>query len=165
MDSSIVKDAYDAHHTALHNYLVSLTRNRDNADDAVQEAYLRLSREVNEGRAPDQPRAWLYQVGRNVIISRARRVAVADRLQHHFVERGLSSAADHVAEAREQTRELDAALREQSAVDRRVLVMAAEGYGAAEIAAAMGSTPGATRTRLSRARTRLRARLQMSPEC
>ena len=152
MDSAIVTDAYDSHHTALHRYLLSLTRNRDNADDAVQEAFARLSHEISEGRVPDEPRAWLYQVGRNLVISRARRMAVADRLQHHFVERRMGSSAEELAVAREQTRELGVVLREQNAVDRTVLVMAAEGYGAAEIAAAVGTTAGAARTRLCRAR-------------
>lgn len=49
------------------------------AEDLVQETFLRLTRETRAGRSPAQVRAWLYQVAANLAVSRSRRRSTALR--------------------------------------------------------------------------------------
>ena len=56
-----------------------MTRDRDAADDLVRESFLRLVKEINSGRVPDNVGAWLFRVCSNLATSRGRRLTVAQR--------------------------------------------------------------------------------------
>jgi RNA polymerase sigma factor (sigma-70 family) len=160
MENIFVVDAYTEHRGALYGYLVALTRDVDIAEDAVQEAFTRLTREVRADRAPDNVRAWLFQVGRNLITSAGRHRQVVDRYQPRLVELGDHRSAEEQWLEVEEGRRLHALLANLDAVDRRSLMMAALGYSGAEIGQAIGRSENAVRTRLCRARSRLRAELE-----
>ena len=49
-----------------------------------------------------------------------------------------------------------------SGTERRALSLAANGYGSREIAASVGRSPGATRTLLCRARSKIRDRVRLA---
>jgi RNA polymerase sigma factor (sigma-70 family) len=157
---AVVLAAYEAHARDLNAFARSLVREREAAEDVVAEAYLRLVREVGAGRQPDDVRAWLYRVVANLVMSRGRRLTVARRFLVHLVDRRSSESP----EARHLRLDVDPALREAVLAlppDSRVaLVMAARGASGVEIAAAIGRSEAATRTLLTRARQRVRARLE-----
>jgi RNA polymerase sigma factor (sigma-70 family) len=157
---AVVLAAYEAHGRDLNAFARSLVREREAAEDVVAEAYLRLVREVGAGRQPDDIRGWLYRVVANLVMSRGRRLAVARRFLVHLVDRRSSESP----EARHLRLDVDPALREAVLAlpsDSRIaLVMAARGASGVEIAAAIGRSEAATRTLLTRARQRVRARLQ-----
>ena len=161
MDTDVTSSAYDAHHVQLYRFVASITRDGDVAHDVVQEAYTRLERAVKSQRAPRETHAWLFQVGRNLVFDRRRRQLTADRLTERLSAGGVSPSAEDEYLAREARRDLEVMLAETSAQDRTALLMAAEGYSGAEIARAVGLSEGAVRTRMTRARRRLRER--MSP--
>ena len=156
---AVVLAAYEAHARDLNAFARSLVREREAAEDVVAEAYLRLVREVHAGRQPDDVRGWLYRVVANLVLSRGRRLTVARRFLVHLVDRRSGESP----EARHLRLDVDPALREAVlalAPDARVaLVMAARGASGAEIAATIGRSEAATRTLLTRARQRVRARL------
>lgn len=60
--------------TALVDYAVPIVGNRANAEDVVQEAYLRFSA-AGDATAIEQPLAYLYRVVRNHALDVARRLA------------------------------------------------------------------------------------------
>ena len=114
--------------------------------------------EIDAGRAPLDPAAWLYRVGRNLAISRARRNAVATRAMPGLLDRGVAaSPEDAVLDARARRDGLYDALATLAGDDRRIVVLAAQGYRPEEIAPLIGCSGAATRTRLCRARGRLRS--------
>lgn len=156
---AVVLAAYEAHARDLHAFARSLVREREAAEDLVAEAFARLVREAHVGRTPDDVRGWLYRVTANLVMSRGRRLTVARRFLGSLVDRRTSESP----EARHLRLDIDPALREavlSLAPDARVaLVMAARGASGAEIAAAIGRSEAATRTLLTRARQRVRARL------
>jgi RNA polymerase sigma-70 factor (ECF subfamily) len=160
MDTDVTSQAYDAHHEQLYGYLVSITRDGDLAHDVVQEAYARLQREVKHQRAPREMRAWLFRVGRNLVIDRGRRQQLADTLPDRLRVESAGPSAEEECLVREARRELDVLLAQTSSDDRTALLMAAAGYSGAEIARAVGLSEGAVRTRMTRARGRLRMRLR-----
>jgi RNA polymerase sigma factor (sigma-70 family) len=162
METALVVQAYDAYHDQLHRYLAAMTRDGEQAQDLVHESFMRLTREVRAGRAPDNPRAWLYRVGRNLVISGARRQQVAERNRDRLVQRDYTASAEDQYVWRESGSELRALLGQLDWIDRTSLLMAAEGYSGAEIARIVGRSENAVRTRMCRARTRLRHGLEAS---
>jgi RNA polymerase sigma-70 factor, ECF subfamily len=155
-----VEEAYGSYRDQLLSFLVSLTRNRDTAEDLLQETYVRLAREHRAGRAPENVRAWLYRVARNTVISGGRRRQVAERWLARQPGHGVGASAEEHYLLRAAGAEVRAALLELDSSDQTALLMAAEGYTGAEIAAATGRSCAAVRTRMCRARGRLRDRLQ-----
>jgi RNA polymerase sigma-70 factor (ECF subfamily) len=158
-DGTVLTDLYLAHAPGLTRWMTSFTRDPEVAADIVQEAFLRLARELEAGRRPDNAPAWLAQVARNLATSRARRVSTASRFEP-FLERP-SAPEDPAAAviATERAEAVHAALAGLRPVDRTALLLAAEGHHNAEIAFQIGRTELATRALLCRARRRLRPML------
>ena len=71
--AAVVTAAFEQYHAELYSYLRRSTRDEGAAEDLMQESFLRLFKEVEAGRTPDNMRAWLYRVGSNLAISRGRR--------------------------------------------------------------------------------------------
>lgn len=160
---ALVLAAYEAHARDLNAFARSLVRERESAEDLVAEAYLRLVREVHAGRAPDEVRGWLYRVTANLVMSRGRRIAVAARFVSRLVDRrsAESPEARHLRlDIPDDLREAVLALPEDARV---AVVLAARGASGREIAEAIGRSEAATRTLLTRARQRVRARLEERP--
>jgi RNA polymerase sigma factor (sigma-70 family) len=158
----ILESAYLAHAAGLRGRLLSMTRDPALADDLVGEAFLRLALEIDAGRTPRDVPAWLYRVGKNLLISRARRASVATRALPALFERDHAPSPEDEIVTRERDRELHDLVASLGGVDRTVVVLAAQGYRTEEIARLIGSTGAATRTRLCRARGRLRVRLELA---
>lgn len=157
---AVVLAAYEAYARELNAFARSLVRDREAGEDLVAEAYLRLVREAHAGRTPDDVRAWLYRVTANLVLSRGRRISVA----HRFLGRLIDRRQGESPESRHLRLAIDPALREAVlalAPDARVaVVMAARGASGREIAATLGRSEAATRTLLTRARQKVRARLE-----
>jgi RNA polymerase sigma-70 factor (ECF subfamily) len=151
-----VEAAYAAHAGRLLRRLTTTTRNPTAAEDLAQEAFMRLVIEVNAGRMPEDPGAWLYRVGHNLAMSRGRRIAVANRRAGEFASPNDAPSPETIALEAERDFELHDALDGLGAIDKRALILSAHGYRGAEIARCLGRTNGATRTLLCRARLKLR---------
>ena len=154
-----LETVYREHAPALRGRLLKLTRDPALADDLASEAFLRLATEIDAGRVPLEPAAWLYRVGSNLMISRARRVAVATRAMPGLLERDVAQSPEDEVVRRERNETLHGALATLGGDDREIVVLAAQGYRPEEIARLTGRSGSATRTRLCRARGRLRAQL------
>jgi RNA polymerase sigma factor (sigma-70 family) len=61
---------YEAYAVHLNKYMFTLTRNREEAADLVQEAFLRLCQQIS---LPEYPRTWLSRTGYRLFIDRWRR--------------------------------------------------------------------------------------------
>jgi RNA polymerase sigma-70 factor (ECF subfamily) len=160
--TAIVEASWAEHAAGLHAYLLSLTRDPSTAEDIAQEAFLRLTREVGDGRTPDNIGGWLHRVATNVAMSRARHNQVVDRYAPTLFDRGLADSPEDAVLRSERDRLIRDALAGLSATDRAAVVMAAEGYRGPEIARALARTQAATRTLLCRARARLRGSLVLA---
>ncbi len=154
--AAFITTAYEAHSSAIHGMALGSTRDPELAADVTQEAVLRLLAEARRGRLPDNVGGWLYRTTANLIVSRARRAAVARRFMPHLLRRDSPLEPDAATLGRERRGQLDAALASLSATDRIVLLMAAQGATGEEIARHLGRSRGATRVVLLRARKKLR---------
>jgi len=158
-EATFVLEAFEEHQQKLTSFAYAMTRDRDSAEDLVQESFLRLVKEINAGRAPENVSAWLFRVCSNLATSRGRRLTVAQR----FLRVQRSGHDEPPAEIEILRREENTALLEglsRLAPDARAaLLMAAQGFSGREIAEALDRTEVATRTMMFRAREKLRVYL------
>ena len=111
-DVGHVSRAYEAWAPELRRYATSRTHDPAAAEDLVQEAFVRLAIEARSSRSPTNPRAWLYRVVLNLIISGSRRAAVARRRSPELaIGEGLADSAEAVILASERHHALVAALQ------------------------------------------------------
>ncbi len=125
----------------------------DDAEDVVQEAVLRAFLSLSQLREPARFESWLCGIALNIAKMRLRSAATEARAL------AVAGAAPHGPEvdALEDVREAVALL--PPAQRDAVLLHYVDGLSCEEVAAALGSTPGAVRVRLHRARAELRRRL------
>ncbi|MGA3026751.1 MAG: RNA polymerase sigma factor [Bryobacteraceae bacterium] len=145
----------------MHERQVLLTSLRllgrmEDAQDAAQEAFLKLYRNLRIFGSPAEIRPWLYRVTVNVChdLARKRGLLAAEAL-------ALDVAVEDGGEERiglEQQRELLAeALTYLPEKERAAIVLREiEGLDTDEVAAILGSTPATVRTQVSTGRARLR---------
>jgi RNA polymerase sigma-70 factor (ECF subfamily) len=164
-DAAVVA-AWAAHQGELYAFLLRTTRDREVAEDLLAESFLRLTTEARAGRAPDNVRAWLYRVAANLATSRGRRLSAAVRGLVRLRGTGsgatLAEAPETAYLAREGRTGLMTALADLAPDARAALLLSAEGFSGAEIAAAIGRTEPATRTLLCRTRVTVRRRLEQT---
>ncbi|MFI5293118.1 MAG: RNA polymerase sigma factor [Candidatus Limnocylindrales bacterium] len=162
-EADAVTTAFELYHAELYSFLRRSTRDASAAEDLLQEAFLRLTREVDAGRTPEHLRGWLYRVASNLAISRSRRRVTAmdwlSRYGRRETEETFGSPEQDVI-ARERSTALDAAMATLPAETRTALLLSADGFTGEEIAAVIGRSHGATRTLLSRARVQVRLELE-----
>lgn len=161
---ALVVDAWTTHHGALFSYLVRITRDPEAAEELLQEAFLRLTRETRAGRAPDNVHAWLFHVATNLAVSRGRRITTAlrslARLRPVSAAGRLDDGPEAAAIALDARGRLVSVLGQLSPDARAALLLSSEGFSSADIAAAIGRSNAATRTLLSRTRVQARRLLE-----
>ena len=152
---------YRTHHAPLVRYLTRLSGDPDLADDAAQEAFVRLAERPPADER--ELRAWLFTVATNVVRDARRtgrrraEILAGDPEGASPTPPGPDPADDVVrAELRLHVR---AALDALSERDRAILLMREEGFKHREIANAVGITTGSVGTVIARALNRLAERL------
>ena len=155
---------FDRYFAEIHRY-IARRLGGDAADDLAAETFLtafRKRRGFDAGRGI--VRAWLYGIATNHISRYQRSARRASRAMARTPppmrdEGHADQVVDRVTAAASR-RDLAAALAGLAAGDREVLLLVAlGGLSHAEVAAALGIAYGTVGSRLSRARTRLRAAL------
>jgi len=137
--------------------------NADMALDIMQEAFLRLWKQLLEGNEILNPRAWLLRVARNLAEDYAKSAFRRNGTHAPQTMNGVKSREPMPIELMEQE-ELFGQLREElenlSAADREILTLRyALDCNANDIAEMLDINPTAVHMRLSRARQRLAERL------
>ena len=155
----VLETAFVVHGAALVRHLTQVTRDGEAAQDLAQEAFARLAREVQAGRTPDNPSAWLHRVGFNLATSRGRHLQVRERRAASLAHDESPATPDELIERNELTRAVVQAMDLLSPLERRALLLAAHGYSGNEIATAIDRSYLATRTMMCRARAKVRARM------
>ena len=155
--------AYERYASEINGFLIRSVRDVDVAADLLADTFTKLLLEERAGRWPDQPRPWLYRVASNLVMSRGRHLQVANRVDRVLYLRQRDRVADspdvEVLD-RERRSDLDRALATLGPDARTALLLAAQGFDGATIAATIGRTENATRTLMCRSRLQLRDALR-----
>ena len=142
---------YRQHARALWLYVYRVTGNAADADDIVQEAFIRIA-SVELREPGDEPlRRYLFRIAGNLVADRWRR--------SNRERRRLAPAAQHDIPVTEAPRDLDVVrtFAELKPRERALLWLAyVEGDDHQSIAESLGVARGSVKVLLSRARARLR---------
>ncbi|MFL5539666.1 MAG: RNA polymerase sigma factor [Longimicrobiaceae bacterium] len=153
------------HHGSLFRYLARLTGDPDVAEDAAQEAFVRL---MERPPAPGETRAWLFRVGTNAawlaLRTRGRRRRLLESAPLRIPIGDAPPAPDAAAETAEIRAKVRRALDALGERERQILLMQQEGFKYREIAEAVGTTTQSVGTMLARALAKLAAELRLDEE-
>ncbi|GAA0297988.1 RNA polymerase sigma factor [Streptomyces polychromogenes] len=161
MDHQLFAEIYDAHARAVYAHAVRMTADHAGADDIVSLTFLEAWRLRDSFDRVASPRAWLFGIATNVIrntrrAARRHRDAIARLPPPSSVPDVADAVVSRIADAAEASAAL-AVLSRLRQADREVLLLYVwSGLSHAEVAQACGTSVGTVRSRLSRARTRLR---------
>ena len=145
---------FESQFPTLFRYCLRLTGEPDVAEDAAQEAFVRLVRDKVEG-PPAAVRAWLFRVASNVIRDRYRVRENRRRLMEiHPAAPEAAPDPQESLERGEQVARVRAVLEELAPRDRTLLLMREEGFAYAEIAEEIGVAATSIGTLLARAQSR-----------
>jgi RNA polymerase sigma-70 factor (ECF subfamily) len=139
----------------------SVLRSRAEAEDVVQDCFVRVLEHRRKLGGVKDMRVWLVRIAWNLALDRRRRIR-PEQMDEAFARTlvGRDIAAD---EALAEGLKLALVLREIDRLPRRerevLLLSAMQELGTAEIAAVLGRSESGTRALLFRARTRLKERL------
>ena len=161
MISALVEE-YSA---TLYRVAYSVCRNSAEAEDAVQETFLRVLRHQDQLGEIRDLRVWLVRITWNVVLDRKRRAKVRPEtediadLAHVLPAAGLK-ADDRVIAAQEHMRVLSF-VSQLPRKEREVLLLSAfDELSTPQIAAILGTTDSSVRSRLFRARRLLSGMLE-----
>lgn len=161
----------EAHSPKLLRLAWRLTGNRDDAEDLVQEAFLRLHRHLDDFRGDSALATWLYRTVTRLAIDALRREKLRRRL---FFFRSSDTSLDpldlyadpapgqeRTLIARQQLQAMQRRLQKLSPQQRTVLTLRhQEQLPLQQIAELLGISEGAVKTHLHRAVRTLRADLE-----
>lgn len=166
-----IKDEAISYIDSLYRTALRMTGNPVDAEDLVQETYLRAFRSISQFKPGTNLRAWLFKIQTNSFINdyrkrsrRPRNTSLDDveeyYLYSHLVESGVQPAPSITEDeilAQIDDAEVFQALDELPDNFRQVVLLAdVEGFAYREIAEIMDIPVGTVMSRLHRARRRLR---------
>ena len=150
----------------LYYFALSLTHDRETADDLLQESMLRALTYSDKFRDNTNFKAWVYTIMKNTFINAHRRNKRTDRVMDHVERvRERSSLVETPATAESTVRmsEIQGALGKLDNIFRTPFQLHHEGYKYHEIADQLAIPVGTVKSRIHQARHRLMGMLSDAP--
>ncbi len=154
----------DAHSGTLYRVAYSVVRHAQDAEDVVQETYIRVLKHAGKFREVRDARVWLIRIAWNLALDRTRRrkpLALEDEGMSLLSQLPSSEMrADAALAASEGHARILRLIDTLPAKERQVLLLSAlEELSTVQIAGVLKTTESTVRSRLFRARQRLRAKM------
>jgi len=165
------QDAFEqlvlAHQNKVYTICVHMVTDREEAADLAQEAFLKAWRNLSSFQGESSFATWMYRLTTNVCLDylrkQSRRQNISTAVSLDDEDSGWTEPADHSQdpqvhlEREERKRALTRALQELPEHHRRPLIMReVSGMSYQEIADALDTDLGTIKSRIARARERLR---------
>lgn len=159
--------ALDELFDGLYSYAIALSRNREDAEDLVQETCMRAIRSAQTIHAEGNLKSWLFIILRNVWLNQLRRRRAAPPLAEFDEDVSLSEIAIEVGkdphtlfESKSERERVRKAIQQLPAGPREMIVLREyEGISYRDIATILNCPIGTVMSRLQRARSKLRSLL------
>ena len=145
----------------LYRVALSILRNSPEAEDVVQDTFVRVLQQKRKLSGVAEMRPWLVRIAWNLALDRRRRVR-PQQMDEAFAAglvAGEMAADEALAEARRMSKVLRAIERLPGREREALLLSAMDELSTAEIGKVLGRSESSVRSLLFRARTRLRERL------
>ncbi len=152
----------DAHAALLFRVAHSVLRNRAEAEDTVQDTFVRVLQHQHKLAQIDDLRVWLVRIAWNLALDRKRRKSPG-QFEEGFIDTLIAPnlPADQLLAEHHTLQSTLTAIDALPKPERAVLLLSAlDELDTPAIAAVLDKSPSAVRALLHRARTRLRQRLQ-----
>lgn len=152
----------------IYRFARRVCRDREDARDVLQETMLAVAKGLREFRGDASFSTWLFTIARSFCVKKRRRSKFAPREERSIDAEPAAAARlgddrplpDEVVAHKELEGALDAAIETLAPMYRDVLLLRdVEGLTAPEVAAVLGISGQAVKSRLHRARLALRAQL------
>lgn len=153
------------HIDALYGFAMTLTHSRTEAEDLVQETYLRAMRAFGRLMPDSNLKSWLFAIMRNAWLNQLRHARSGPRfveLESEEEDRtqwldNLANDPHEVYIRKLEREEVRAAIESLSRSHREIIVLRdIEGFSYQQIASILGCPAGTVMSRLGRAREKLR---------
>ena len=165
VEEEALETLVDQYASTLYRVAFSILRNPSDAEDAVQETFLRVLRHREALSEIRDHRVWLIRIVWNIVLDRKRRAKTRPEtddvaeLARVLPANGLS-AEQRAAAAQHHARVL-ACVEQLPAKEREVMMLSAfDELSSVEISAVLGITESSVRSRLFRARNLMAELLQ-----
>jgi RNA polymerase sigma-70 factor (ECF subfamily) len=151
----------EPHFAVLYRTALRLTRQRQDAEDLLQEVCVRAFSCVDELAAAQSPRAWLLRAEYHLFVDFARRrarspfVTAVDGAELAESTASAEAGPERVVDAERGHERVALVWQGLDADQRALLALHAEGHGLDELAQILGIAKNAVSARLHRARQRL----------
>ena len=156
-DISACEQIYRLFHKPSFSVAFRICQCRELAQDLTQEAFITVFRRIRQFRGDAPFWGWLRRVVINHTLSSLRKLPKSDAIELQEFHAKHEGDAEQIG----QSMDLDSALALLSQEDRSVVWLHdVEGYNHKEIADLFGKTESYSKTRLSRARAKLRKMLE-----
>jgi len=148
---------WQQHQGAISRTLMACEADAAARQDLTQDIYLALHQSVGRLQSADNPRAYLFRIVHNVTVDHIARAQkhkwqpLDDETQAQL----LDDCPSEQLGDQQQSNQLLSAVRQLSAANRQVILLAMEDMDAPEIAEVLQISQGAVRVRLNRAKTEL----------
>lgn len=161
-DFACVAAAWQTHHAELLGFLTHRLADVDSANDVLHDVFMKAMRQGHGFCDLDNPRAWLFQVARNSLVDRSRAARPADPMPSGIDE--LPAPESPVLAPIDDLANCVTRCMDELGADDAAIVRACdlEGRTVRSFAEDLGMSLPAAKSRLLRARQRLRARLIMA---
>jgi RNA polymerase sigma-70 factor (ECF subfamily) len=144
----------------LRRYARALLRDRDSADDLVQDCLERAFVRLDNWQTGDSPRRWLFTIMHHLFIDQTRKAKRRSEVVVLTLDDREAMASPAQQDESVASREIVDALQQVSADRRAALLMVGiEGFSYAEAANILGVPTGTLMSRISRGREELRGLL------
>jgi RNA polymerase sigma-70 factor, ECF subfamily len=153
----------------LYGYAMAITRNRTDAEDLVQETYLRAIPRMGSLRVESNVKSWLFTILRNIYLNQLRRRRIAPQILEMDADEQTANIVVETSRdpleryVRKTEREWVIEALEKLPSEFREIVVLREYQDLTyqEIAGILDCPVGTVMSRLARARSRLRTLLTM----
>ena len=153
------------HQNLLNNYALQLTQNTDDANDLVQETFLKAMKYSSKFKKGTNLKGWLYTIMRNSFINNYRRITKRNTFmdtqeEQYIIDSAKTFNTYNEGEVKFMRKDLEDAIDSLPDDLRITFEMNAAGFKYHEIADRLNIPIGTVKTRIFVARRKLRTLLQ-----
>jgi len=154
-------DIYQQQYTSVFRLVSKFNVNRHEAEDIVQEVFVKLYLQLDSGGKVQYPKTWLYKVASNICINtvtRRKEIQTIEKLND--LDLGVCECIESKIESKEQEKIIHEALLKLKEHERMIVILYSENLSYKEIAEISGVRFSSVGKSLSRALEKLKPLLK-----
>jgi len=165
MENTLLSSEINNHQSALQNFALHFTRNLDDANDLVQDTFVKALRYSHLYEKGTNLQGWLYTIMKNTFINNYKRKTLKNQMietsEELYSFQLIKSAASNLGVGTLVEEDINKALQKLNPLCLIPFIKYFEGYKYHEIAAELDIPIGTVKTRIHEARKYLKKDLKM----